>query len=124
VAASVVVLLAPAAPSTTSNFASPARAATASRCPTSSPSVSPSASAVGWPGLAGAIDQPGDDVGLDFEHIGRGPRAYVVRDTEPFQQRDTRLDDACRDVLGQLPTIGPKMESGPPVPRATHLRPS
>ena len=52
------------------------------------------------------MDQPGDDVGLDREHVGGGPGADVLRHADPLEQWHARLEGARRDVLGQLGAHG------------------
>ena len=69
VAARVVVFPAPAAPSTTTSSASPASAATAVRWCSSSPVPAAGDSTAGVGGMAGAVGEPGHDVGLGVQDV-------------------------------------------------------
>ena len=106
VAASVVVLPAPAAPSTTTSGRSPARAATdrgLAGIQPRTPRDHGGSSGRGPAGrLVGAGGEPGDQVGLDVEHRPRGPGPDVLGHPRPVQQRHAPAQGAGGEVLGQL----------------------
>ena len=106
VAARVVVLPAPAAPSTTTSPAWPASAATAVRWSSSSPSAAAGGQHRRCRRDVGSGREPGHDVGLGPEHVPRGQRPDVLGDTRLVQQRHARLDRAGGEVLGQLDANG------------------
>ena len=102
-AARVVVLPAPAAPSITSSCAVPASAATTWRWAWSRrrPATTVPTRSVRR-GLLGACGEPGDEVGLDVEHLAGGEGADVLGYVVAGQQRHAPRDGAGGQVLGQL----------------------
>jgi hypothetical protein len=61
---------------------------------------------VGEVGVVGvllcAVDEPGDDVGLDGQHLGRGQCSDVFGHVVALQKRPTGAQHSARKVLGQV----------------------